>query len=338
VYINGSLIDTIDLGVIAIPTGPPVIGYAMASTTSGGARQLQSTIGDVVFYDRSLTAGEVASNHQAGQYGSLDAIYLGAAPASALIAQTLDIAGYQVPHRVDTWGEVYSYQPFWAQPGKLDRRTAIEYCRQLAASGAEPFYQARDGALELLPRGWPFLAGRASVSQARLGDDPASTVGYTELDFSWDAETIVNDCTVKWVGGEQRAVHQASIATYGPLRDQVDTQLAHPDAALQLASWRVNTRGAVRRLVSRPLHLQPATDDDFDTVLRLDFASRVTLVRTTPDGREIEADYWVQAIRHRIEPGQGQWDTYLTLEPADVPGPIFRFAVSTFGGPDVFTL
>lgn len=337
VYIDGLEVGNgVNLGAMPIPASPPVIGQSAASTAAGGRRSLQSVVGDVLLYDRTLSVDALAANYRAGHLGTLS--LFGTLIGGAIIVQALEMAGWEVPHRVQPDVIVWGYPEFNVDPGVLDGRKVIDFCRSVAASGQELFYMARDGALELVGRGWQHQLGRAAVSQARFGDDAASTIGYSQLDFDFDTETVVNDVRVRWRDGEQRAVNEASVEAYGPLRDTIDTRLTDPADALAVAWWRANTRGQPRRIVSHPLHLQPTTAEDFDAVLRLDHASRVTLVRTTPDDRELTQDYWVQAIRHRIQPGEGEWDTYLTLEPADVPGAIFRLDLSDLDSTDVLAL
>lgn len=341
VYVDGVEVGTgVSLGDAPVPVGSrPVIGFAMPSTTSGGERSLQSVVGDVVFHAGVLTADEINLNYHAGGFGSVDATILGSELTPAKVVENvLTMIGWGVGHRVQPGVYIAAHSPFDIDAGVLGHRTAIDFIRDVAGSERAPFYQSPDGSLELLTRGWQYQLGRASASQFTFGDRAVDTLGYSELDFTYDDDTVCTEATVRFAGGEQVARDDAAVAVYGPLRDTIDTRLTDPADALQVGWWHVNTRKAPRRLVERPLHLEPVSDAEFDAALRLDFASRVTLARTTADGRVLTGDYWVQALRHRIEPGQLAWDVFVTLEPADVPGPLFRFELGHFDGPEVLAL
>lgn len=336
-YLDGVGLATVDMGVLAGAWNREIaVGYAspddgVTSFIPEGETILQSTLSDVVIYDRALTSTEVRTNHAAGRYGSLDPA-TGQLIAGEAIDQALSMIGWE--------GVATSITPGTAliDPGVIGERSAIDYCRDAATAEQGPLYQARDGKLTFLARDWTTGVDRAREAHWSVTDGTGSAIsGYSELDFDWDDAQIVNEVVVRWTGGEEKASDTGSQARYGPLRKNISTNLALATDARALADHQVWQWKAPKRLVRRPLVVEPVTATDWAFVLGVDFGSRVTVTRTTPDGRTLTDDYWVQAVRHSVEPGQGAWVTELQLDPADDPARAFTLDLSTLDGADVLT-
>lgn len=294
-----------------VSTGwPVVVGMGIRDPDDRG---LQSILGDIVLYDSFVTVGTAQDNYEAGALGSLSGSTLTAGEA---VEQVLDMIGWAVATDIDPGGKTVT-------AGPMRDRVALDVMREFAEAERAPLYQAADGTITMLSSHWQVELARAKASQFSLGDASGDSLGYEALDFTFDDSSIINDCRVRYEGGEAHATNDTSIASYGLLARSLSTRLASADEALSLAEWVVAVYGDPRRRVDRPLSFRCITDADFELALSAEFGTRLTVARTTPDGRDVEDDYWVQSVAHRIEPGEGDWRVDLTLERADDPFRIF---------------
>lgn len=328
-YVDGSLKNTMTPSAsFPLPVYRAMVGYAHNdSANPGDEYSLQSTLGDVVVYWDELSGTEILELYRAGMYGSLDGT--ARLTAGQVIDQALDMIGWGPSTVIDLNGH-------YVAPSIPDRAPALGYIRKAVASERGVFWQAPNGQLIFLTSNWTTQLGRAKAAHWLLSDDGSTLLSYSQLDFGYDDESIINEATVSWADGEQQAEDAASVATFGRLRESVDTILDSPEDALQLANWLTAAYAQPRRVVSRPLVIEPTTTQDFSFVCAVQFGSRITCTRTTADGRTVSDDYWVQAVRHRIAEGQGPWTTELTLEPADHPGRLFTLdSTGTSDGSDL---
>lgn len=330
-FLDGVLQTAVTLGATA---STPVPEISLAGTlfqgkgwtaTSSDSRGFQSAVSDVIFYDSTRTATPVAASYNAGRYGSLAGSVLTSGEA---VDQILDMIDWNGSRLTDAGVKV-------VDPGVLKGRTALQLMREFASAEQAPLYQSPTGAITMLSRHWSTELTRSRVSQYTLSDASGATLGYEELDYAYDDTSIVNHCTVKWTGGEEVVQDATSITAYGLLDRDITTKLGSAEDARALAEWVVGAYKNPRRRVDRPLRFSPMTDADFAFATDCDFGLRLTLVRTTPDARTVTEDYWVMAVSHGIDKGQGDWVMELTLERADDPFRIFTLDISTLDGPDV---
>ncbi len=329
-FVDGVQYTEIDFGVVFTPyTWPLTIGQPqwVDRTTS-----LQSTIGDVIFYDGTMTSTMVREHYNAGKWGSLASFTMSAYPDSgSQITDALAMVDWTVAKSIATGG-----QPVRAEV--TANRGALEYVRRIATSERGPLWQEPDGTLTFWLRNWPVAQPRAKYPMWKLADDGTGTagMGYSALDFDISDARIVTEAEVTWAGGKQRSESAAAITSFGHLREQVDTALESPEQAKDYADWLVFSYGQHHRFVTRPLVFEPFTPAEWSFALGARFGTRVTVVRTTPDGRTITDDLWVQAVAHDFDVGEGAWRTSITFEPADEPARMWTWGESTWGGPDVF--
>jgi hypothetical protein len=331
-YVDGAFVANANFGSPDFPGGFFVVGQ---SEYVGDDRQLQSTLGDVVAYDYSLSAGEVEDLYYAGKFGALTATER--LTAGQVIDQALDMAGWQVTSSVDLTGA-------YVKAETPNRASALEWCRKASKSERGVFYQRPNGEVTFYTRDWQTTLGRARYYHWWFSDSGVTALGHsTGLNVEYDDELMTNDATAEWAGGEQSAVNATSVAQYGRIRKKLDTTLDTAEAARQAAEWEVYAYGNPRLRVTEPLVLEPVDSIDFAAACAVEFGSRVRVTRTTADGRVVVDDYWAEGVRHQIEPGRLAWRTYVTLDKADDPAALFRIdgAVFTDGsaldGTDVLT-
>lgn len=328
--LDGVLQTTVTLGATATTPTPAASrqarlfqgkGYTVADPDSRG---FQSAVSDVVIYDSYRSALLEQLSYNAGFYGSLAGSVLTSGEA---VDQILDMIDWNGSRLTENGSKV-------VDPGVLKGRTALQVMRDFASAEQAPLFQATAGAITMLSRHWTTELTRSRVSQYTLSDAAGATLGYEELDYAYDIDSIVNHCTVKWTGGEEVVEDATSIGDYGLLDRSISTKLGSAEDARAMAEWVVASYKNPRRRVDRPLRFACTTDADFAFAADCDFGLRITLVRTTPDGRTVSEDYWVMAVAHDIAKGQGPWTMDLTLERADDPFRVFTLDVSNLDGPD----
>lgn len=315
IYVDGVNRGSANFATPANPGGFFIVGQ---SEWAGiyGKKQLQSTIGDVAAYNYALSGTQVANLYRAGAFGSLDSNTR--LTAGRMISQALTMAGWQVTSDIDLGGaHVKAEVP--------DGVSALEWCRKAAKSERGLLYQRPNGQLTFYTRDWQTQQGRSTGYHWWFSDSGVTALGYsTGLAVEYDDELMVNDATASWAGGEQRAENTTSVTLYGRIREKLDTSLDTADAAFQAATWQVYAYGNPRLRVTEPMMLEPVDTIDFAAACAVEVGSRVRVTRTTTAGRVVVDDYWAQAVRHQIEPGRLGWRTFVTLDKADDPAPLFR--------------
>jgi hypothetical protein len=200
-----------------------------------------------------------------------------------------------------------------ASVSELGTGTGVVPEMQLVAdSEGGELYVSKSGVLTMTNRTDVFNAPRSSISQATITDSGAG-LGYgTELQIDYDADALSNDVTVTFSGeGEVNAYSDAVIEAYGAAAVTIETQLADPTSAAQLATMELGVQGSLVPRIS-PLDLSVATSQsDWQTILGLELLDRVTFKRTPTVGNQFSREALVNAIEHTIEPGS--WTTSVQL-------------------------
>lgn len=369
-WLDGVNLANVDISAYPAPfSWPAVIGYA----SPDGFSSLQSTLGDVIFYNRRLTTAEIGKNYYAGKYGTTNGSSTTLTTATAP-SQMLQVGGAPLPVLIDIGaGQTID-------PGKLGSLSCLDVIRKIAASEQGMLYWEPTWTFRVMQRDWRTIS-YAATSQYALTDGPVgggagvnvlysdntpvkysdntnvqytggtpTSYGYFDTKWVSGVDRLANDVTVRYsVGskkpgdarmGEQRVQNAASITDYGAVRAQIDTLLTDGSQALQTANYRVWLNGDVTALAT-DTHLDevtiyPNVPTEFDLVLKVVPGYRLTITATRGNGSTFTADYHVQRIRHdfSVESG-GEWKTTLGLIRADWPAKQFIVGTSSYDGPDV---
>jgi hypothetical protein len=175
------------------------------------------------------------------------------------------------------------------------------------------------------PIGGAKFLSRTTISE--LADSPArtysdtgapDTIKYSDLDFAYDDQLILNDVTVTRVGGTPQTIEDApSILRYFTKSGQrsdilVQTDTESNDQARTLVAARKN---AELRIDSMTLNLSdPDAVARNVAALRADIYTLVNIEKSMPGGSTVTRELFVQGVQHDVTPTT--WTTkLLTAEP-----------------------
>lgn len=185
--------------------------------------------------------------------------------------------------------------------------------------------QSEFGAFYMSPVGGAKFLSRTTISE--LADSPArtysdtgapDTIKYSDLDFAYDDQLILNDVTVTKLGGIPQTVEDApSILRYFTKSGQrndilVETNQEANDQARTLIAARKN---AELRIDSMTLNLSdPDAVARNVAALRADIYTLVNIEKSMPGGSTVTRELFVQGVQHDVTPST--WTTkLLTAEP-----------------------
>lgn len=182
----------------------------------------------------------------------------------------------------------------------------------VADSEGGEIYVSKDGKITTTNRTDVFTATRSTVSQATFTDSGAGLSYGPELLIEYDGDAQRNDITVQFSGdGEVNAYNDYATTLYGGQATTIETQLADPTSAANLALVELGVEGSLIPRIS-PVDVSTNTAAaSWQTILGLELLDRVTFKRTPTVGNQFNRDALVNAIDHQIVPGV--WNTQLTL-------------------------
>ncbi len=290
VYINGALVTT----------------SAASGTGSGGGWPLTLELGfanvqEVAVWDQrvNFTAADVAAIYNAG---------------AARFSETTTA---RMNRLIGTTDYPSALQGFTTSPAasvaEIGTGTGVIPEMQLVAdSEGGEIYVSKTGVLTTTNRTDVFNATRSANVQATITDSGVGIRYGTDVSIEYDGDNLKNDVTVTFSGdGEVNAYSDAVISAYGGSSTTIETQLADPTSAAQLALVELGVEGSLVPRIS-PIDVSPNTAAaDWQTILGLELLDRVTFKRTPSVGNQFSRDALINAIDHQIEPGV--WRTQLTL-------------------------
>lgn len=227
-------------------------------------------------------------------------------------------------------------------PAHTEGRNALSYLRSIARTEQGALYVDHHdgGKIRFVERFAAWLATRSTAAQATISDDPTNSTavrvepGTLAVEAN-GIESVVNQASVRWVGGEETAEDATSVAAYGPRGQTVQTIGTHPNQALGLAQWLVALQAepAVR---VRGFGINPAGNDDgFSAAVGLRPYDLVTF-RSQPSstGSVVTRNLLIQGGRHDVE-GLHWETTFYTAQTAADLVDLFILGTSLLDGTDV---
>mgnify|MGYP003345720616 CR=1 FL=1 len=254
---------------------------------------------EIAVFDYALSATQVAQIYNAGTARFSETT---TARMNRLIGTTSFPAGLQ---------------SFTASPAatvaEIGTGTGVIPEMQLVAdSEGGEIYVSKAGVLTTTNRTDVWTATRSATSQATFTDSGTGLKYGTDVSIELDGDNLKNDVTIQFSGdGEVYASNAAVIAAYGAAATTIETQLADPTSAQQLALMELGVEGSLVPRIS-PIDVSVNTGaSDWQTILGLELLDRVTFKRTPSVGNQFSQDALINAIEHQIVPGV--WNTQLTL-------------------------
>jgi hypothetical protein len=223
----------------------------------------------------------------------------------------LDFAGFPGSMRAIDAGD----STMQADPG--GQRNVLQALQTVEQSEFGAFYMARNGEAKFLSR--DYISVLADFTVRDYTDIPGTgTLSYTNLDFAFDDQLILNDVTVTAFGGvPQVATSPESIAKYFTKSGQrsdilVQTNQEANDQARTLIAAR---KDSDIRIDSMSLNLL-AAGTEFETLanLSMDIYTLINITKSMSGGSTITRELFVQGVQHDVRPGR--WNMkVLTSEP-----------------------
>lgn len=231
--------------------------------------------------------------------------------SGARVNALLDFAGFPNSMRSIDVGN----STMQVDPG--GNRGVLQAIQTVEQSEFGAFFMSRSGEARFLDR--TAVSEAADFTARDFSDTGApGTLTYSNLDFAFDDQLILNDVTVTRVGGTpQNASSAESIATYFKKSGQRSDILVQTDAeSLDQAETLVNARkDSDIRIESMTLNLlSPGTEFETLANLSMDIYTLINIEKLMSGGSTIIRELFVQGVQHDVRPGI--WNMkVLTAEP-----------------------
>ena len=175
----------------------------------------------------------------------------------------------------------------------------------------------------------------ASLAPAPIEFNQTTGIPYSDLRYAFDDKLIINNATMKRVGGSTITASNAdSIAKYFPHGMNVENLIAQTDAQVQdIADIYVATRQETTIRIDAMTVDLLNTAVPTDTMIGLDYFDNVKITNVQPDGSTIVKTLQVQGLAWDITPNSMKC-TVTTLEPI-VEGFIIGSATSGIIGTSI---
>jgi len=230
--------------------------------------------------------------------------------SGARVNSLLDFAGFPNSLRNIDAGD----STMQADPG--GNRGILQAIQTIEQSEFGAFFISRAGEARFLDR--TDVSELADSTVRNYSDVPGPVnLKYTNVDFAFDDQLILNDVTVTRLGGTpQNAQDLPSIATYFTKSGQrtgilVQTDQESQDQANTLLAARKNSQ---IRIDSMSLNLLEGTEFETLVNVSMDIYTLINITKTLAGGSTITRELFVQGVQHDVRPGV--WNTkLLTAEP-----------------------
>lgn len=198
-------------------------------------------------------------------------------------------------------------------PAASKGRPALEWIRDIAATEGGEFYvdHRNGGKVRFRHRYARYLDASGNTSQATFSDAPdaGGVIRYTAegLDLAPNGlDSIVNQMTVQWAGGEITISDATSITSFGPRPRTLQTVATTAGQARSTAEWTVSRRkdpaSRIRGCVGSARSCQFADDAAQGLELgdQVTFRVHPTGVLPSPVGTATMVALHVEAVRHEF--------------------------------------
>lgn len=231
--------------------------------------------------------------------------------SGARINALLDVSDYPSSQRaIDTGNSTMQ-----ADPGSS--RNLLEAIQVVENSEFGGFFFQKTGTATFYSR--DTISKKADATPYEFSDD-GTKIGYSQIDFSYDDQLIVNDVTVQRVGGVAQNVQDAtSINTYFIHSGQrtnllVETDTEANNQAVMLLNARKNASLRIDSMTLNLFDTNAAANDRINAALGMEIFSLLNISKLMPGGSTVTRELFCQGLSHEITPRS--WNTTVfTSEP-----------------------
>lgn len=276
---------------------------------------------DFTFWNAvTLTGTEVGDIYEAG-FGSIEEL---TGPRVSRLLDAVGIPAWMKNINSTTYGLCGATE-------YTDNQKVLDAIGKVEDSEQGMFYVNREGKFTFLNRYYLSTVDTGINAQARF-DDAATNIGYRNLEFTYDADQLINDHIVTDDLGEQyQSADDTSITTYGRTSRTIETVLIDTEDARDMAIGLTNIY-KYPILRAQPFEIVPLGEQWLD-VLPLDLGMRMNIQCTPLDvGSAINQDLALQQLSYTVE--NKNW----TVEVIGSPRPVISYFVldrSALDGADV---
>jgi len=198
-------------------------------------------------------------------------------------------------------------------------RSILQAVQTVEQSEFGAFFVGRNGQAQFLDR--EQISKLADIISGEFSDVnplPPNTFPYSEVDFAYDDQQILNDVSVQAIGGSAFIATDAdSILKYSyKSANRTDLLMLDTTEAEDQAKMIVATRkDADIRINSMKLNMNSAiSENNILLQLSMDIYFTINITKTMPGGSFITKEVFVQGVTHDVTPEQ--WNTTVyTAEP-----------------------
>ena len=198
-------------------------------------------------------------------------------------------------------------------------RSLLQAIQTIEQSEFGAFFMGRNGQAQFLDR--QQISKLADIISGEFSDVnplPPGTFPYSQVDFAYDDQQILNDVSVQAIGGSVYIATDAdSILKYSyKSANRTDLLMLDTSEAEDQAKMIVATRkNADIRINSMQLNLNSAINENNILLqLAMDIYLTINITKTMPGGSFITKEVFVQGVTHDVTPEQ--WNTTVyTAEP-----------------------
>ena len=330
---GGSGLVNVYIDGVLVGSSAAVYSYHGRTTVIGGEKDtvtvnrypFRGQIQDVMYFEPfsgggELTAAEVLALYEAG-YGNIEE------SSSARVERLLDYVSMP-----DHLREIDALPYATCGATNFEANQAVLGLIQKVEDTEQGiFFATRSGKLAFRNRYYTVNSDRGLIVQAYL-DDANTKIGFRNLQFSYDADNLINDFIVEDdLGQKYQSENASSIDTYGRRSRTIQTLLVDGSVAREMAQS-LSSVYSLPVMRATPFQVIPLSEEWLD-ILPLDIGERLN-VQATPlgVGSAINLNMSLQQISYNISPKN--WSVTIGASPRPSSG-YFVLDSSELSGPDI---
>lgn len=231
--------------------------------------------------------------------------------SGARVGAILDVADYPESQRQLDAGN----STMQADPGTA--RNLLDAIQTVEASEFGGFFFQKTGVATFLSRD---TVSKEADATPYVFSDQGTNIAYSDIDFAYDDQLLINDVTVTAQGGVAQNVQDAtSITTYFIHSGQrtgilVQTDEEARNQAVMILQARKNANLRIDSMTLNLFDTNASANDRIKAALEMEIFSLLNITKSMPGGSTVTRELFCQGVSHDITPRS--WNTKVfTSEP-----------------------